>query len=98
VVDDFVGRRRAPLAEVLGGVGITDQCRVVGPDDRCVRCGPDAFIGLCPGDDQVPYRALGKHGLQLGVLEGIGVALVDDRLRFLLGEFGNVAPAVAAFG
>jgi dihydrofolate reductase len=43
-------------------VGIADERRVVASDDRSVECGPNTFVGLRPGDDQAPYRPLGKHG------------------------------------
>ena len=97
MVDDLVGCGGAPLAEVFGGVGIADKRRVVASDDRSVECGPDTGVGVRPGDDQAPYLALSKHGLEVGVLEGVAVPLVDYRLSLFLSELGNVEPAVAAF-
>src|SRR5437867_2807247 len=79
-----VGCGGAPLSEVFGRVSIADKRRVVASDDRAVECGPNAFVGLRPGDDQVPYLALGEHGLEVGLLEGVAVPLVDHRLRLFL--------------
>ena len=67
-------------AEVLGGVGVADERRVVAPDDRAVQRGPDALVGLRAGDDQPPHLALGEHDLEVGLLEGVGVPLVHHRL------------------
>ncbi len=84
-----IGGWSAPLRVILGGVGIIGQGRVVSPHDRSVQGRADAFVGLCPGDDQVADSALRQDGFELGVVESVAVSFVDRRLRSLLGEFGN---------
>src|SRR5690349_9935426 len=57
VVDDLVRGRCAPGAEVLSGVGIADERRVVPAHDRAVQRRSDAFVGLGADDDEVADAA-----------------------------------------
>ena len=57
-----------------------DQQRVVAAHERAVQGRADAGVGLRAGDDEPPDAALGEHRLELGVLEGVAVALVHERL------------------
>ena len=61
-------------AEVLGGVRVSHQRRVVAPRDRAVQGGPDALVGLRAGDDQPADLEVGEHRLEVGVLERVAVA------------------------
>ena len=49
-----VGRWRAPLGEVLGGVCVADEGRVVAPHQGSVERRADARVGLRAGDDEAP--------------------------------------------
>ena len=48
-----------------------------------------------PVTHQAPDLALGEHGLEVGLLEGVGVALVHHRLGLARLELGHELPAVA---
>ena len=65
---------------VLGRVGVADKGRVVPPDERAVERRADARIGLRARDDESPDSEARQHGLEGGVLEGVAVVLLDERL------------------
>ena len=75
VVDDLVGRWGAPWRQVFCGVGIADEGRVIAPHDRSVECRPDAFVSLRSGHNQATDVALVEYGLEVGLLERVGVSL-----------------------
>ena len=74
---------------------ITDQRRVVPPDERAVQRRADTRIGLGADDDEAPDPEVRERGLQGGVLEGVTVALFDERLRLTRPQFGDDLPGVA---
>ena len=51
-----------------------------------------------PVDDEPADAPLRELGLQGGVLEGVAVALVHERLGLLALQLGHVLPAVAVLG
>ena len=91
--DDLVRRRRAVLAQVLGRVRVADQRHVVAADEGAMEGGADALVGLGAGHDQAPDAGLGEDLLEVGVLEGVAVALVHERLGVLACELRDVLPA-----
>ena len=95
---DHVGRGRAPLGEVFGGVGITHQDRVVPAGEGAVQRGADAGIGLGAGDDQAADAALRELALEIGVLERVAVLLVDQRFGLSALELVDVLPLIAPRG
>src|SRR5436190_19212468 len=89
---------RAPLGEVLGGMGVADEGGVVAAGEGAVERRPHARIRLRPRDDQ-PTHAPGRQlRLERGVLEGVAVALVDDRLTVVHLQLRHVLPLLAALG
>src|SRR2546428_6670988 len=50
--DDLGRRRRSPCRQVFRGVSVLDQGRVVSPDERPVKRGPDAHVGLRADNDE----------------------------------------------
>ena len=94
--DDLIGRRSAPLRLVLRGVGIADQCRVVPSRECAVQRRSDARVGLGTDDEQSSHRQVREHGLEVGVLEGVAVALRDERLGVARRKLRNDTPVVAA--
>src|SRR5213083_3068547 len=95
VGDDLVRRRRAPLRAVAGRVRVADENGVVAADQRPVERGADAGVALGASDDQASDAEVGKHRLQVGVLEGVAVALRDDRLVLVRVQLGDDPPDVA---
>ncbi len=95
VRDDLVWRRRPPCRLVPRRVGVADQGRVVPPDERAVQRRADARIGLCASDDEPPDFEARQHGLEGGVLEGVAVALIDERLGVARSQFGDDPPVLA---
>jgi hypothetical protein len=57
----------------------------------------DACIGLRADYDESPDSEAREHGFEGGVLEGVAVVLLDERLDVDPGEFGNDPPVVASF-
>jgi hypothetical protein len=55
----------------------------------------DTPIGLCTDDDQSPDAETGQEGLKRGVLEGVAVVLLDQRLGVARGQLGDDLPALA---
>src|SRR4051794_20707756 len=96
VVDDLFRRRAAPLREVLGGVRVLDESGVIAPDHRAVQGREDAAVSLRARYHEPADLALGEHILQVGVLEGVAIALVHDRLGLILPQLGHVLPRLAA--
>ena len=80
VRDDLLRRRRAPGRLVLRRVGVADEGRVVPPGERAVERRADARIGLCADDDESSDSETRQHVLEGGVLEGVAVVLLDERL------------------
>ena len=78
--DHLLRRRRAPLGQVLGRVRVADQRGVVAARERAVQRRADARVGLRAGDDEPPDAEAGQDGLEVGVLERVAVALLDERL------------------
>ena len=80
VRNDLIRRRRSPRRHVIRRVGVADKSRVVAPDERAVERRADARIRLCTDHEQSSDLEAREHGLQGGVLEGVAVALLDERL------------------
>jgi hypothetical protein len=76
-------------------VSVADKGRVVPPDERAVERRADARIGLCADDDESPDSEARQHGLQGGVLEGVAVVLLDERLGVARSQLGDDPPVVA---
>ena len=55
----------------------------------------DARVGLRADDEEPPDAEARQHGLERGVLEGVAVALLDERLGVVRGQLGDDLPAVA---
>src|SRR5207248_3113809 len=83
VRDDSLGWGSAPLALVVGGVRILDERRVVAAHDRAVQRRPDAGVRLCTCDDESTDPACCERRFEVGVFEGVAVALVDQGLGLL---------------
>jgi hypothetical protein len=62
-------------------VGVADEGCVVTSDERAVERRADARIGLGADNDESPDSEARQHPLQGGVLEGVAVVLLDERLR-----------------
>jgi hypothetical protein len=77
-------------------VGVADQGRVVPPDERAVERRADARIGLCTDDDESPDPKARQHGLEGGVLKGVAIVLLDERLGVVRGQLADNPPVVAA--
>jgi len=69
--------------------------RVVPPDERAVQRGADARVGLGADDDESPDSEARQHGLEGGVLEGVTVVLLDERLGIARSQLGDDPPVVA---
>jgi hypothetical protein len=65
------------------------------PDERAVERRADARIGLCADDDESPDSETRQHGLKGGVLEGVAVVLLDERLGVARSQLGDDPPVVA---
>jgi hypothetical protein len=76
-------------------VSVADKGRVVPPDERAVERRADARIGLCADDDESPDSEARQHGLQGGVLKGVAVVLLDERLGVARSQLGDDPPVVA---
>jgi hypothetical protein len=63
-----------------------------------VERGADAGVGLGPDHDQPPDAKARQHGLQGGVLEGVVIVLLDQRLGVVRGQLGDDPPLVAPPG
>src|SRR6266702_6774520 len=95
VRDDLVRRRRPPCRLVLRRVRGADTGRVVPPGERAVERRADARVGLCADDDESPDTEVRQYGLEGGVLEGVAVVLLDERLGVARSQFGDDPPVVA---
>ena len=93
--DDLVGRRRSPGRLVAGRVRVADEGRVVAPDEGAVERRAHARVGLGADDDEAPDAEARQHGLEGGVLEGVAVALGDQRLGVVGRQLGDDPPGVA---
>ena len=82
--------------QVLRRVGVADEGRVVPSGERAVERRADARVGLRADDDEPPDSEVRQHGLEGGVLEGVAVALLDERLGVVRAQLGNDLPFVAA--
>ena len=94
--DDLIRWRRPPGRLVPRRVGVADQGRVVPPDERAVQRRADARIGLSADDDEAPDSEARQHRLQGGVLEGVAVALRDERLGVARSQLGDDPPGLAS--
>src|SRR6185312_5024827 len=65
-------------------------------DERAVQRRADARIGLCAGHDEPPDPEARQHGLEGGVLKGVAVALLHQRLGIARSQFGDDPPVVAS--
>ena len=90
--DHLLGWRRPPLALVLGGVGVLDERDVVAAHERTVDRRADAGVSLRAGNHQPSDACLGEHVLEVGVLEGVSVRLVHERLRLVPLQLRDVLP------
>jgi hypothetical protein len=82
-------------------MGVADEGRVVPPGECPMQGRADAPISLCADDDQSPDTEAGQHGLKGGVLEGVAVVLLDQRLcvaRSQLAAFCTSTTRSAVFG
>ena len=91
-----VRRGRPPLRQVLGGVCVADEGRVVPLHDGAVQRRADARVGLCADDDESPDSEIRQHRLEVGVFERVAVVLLDKRLGVVRGQLGDDLPVVAA--
>jgi hypothetical protein len=76
-------------------VGVADKRRVVSSGERAVERRANARIGLCADDHESPDSEARQHGLEDGVLEGVAVALLDERLGVARAQLGDDPPVVA---
>jgi hypothetical protein len=95
VRDDLARRRRSPGRLVLRRVGVTDKGRVVPADERAVERRADALVGLRADNHESPDPEAGQDGLEGGVLEGVAVVLLDERLVVLRSQLGDDPPRLA---
>jgi cell volume regulation protein A len=95
VCDHLLRGRGAVLGEVLGGMRVADQRHVIAADEGAVDGRADAHVGLGACHDQPAHAARGEHRLQVGVLERVAVALVDDGLTVQADKLRHVLPALA---
>ena len=51
---------------------------------------------MCADDDESPDTEARQHGLEGGVLEGVAVVLLDERLGVARSQFGDDLPIVAS--
>jgi len=79
-------------------VGVADQDGVVAAGEGAVQRRADAGVGLGTGDHEPSDVARGQLRLQVGVLERVAVALMDQRLRVAALQLVDVLPLVAALG
>src|SRR5215467_16197714 len=92
--DDLVRRRRSPRRQVLGRVSVADQSYVVPTGERAVQRRADALICLRTNKENPPDFQSRQDVLEGGVLERVGVGLMDDRLRRRGSKLRNDLPAV----
>ena len=76
-------------------MGVADEDRVVASGERAVERRADARIGLRADDDEPPDSEARQHGLERGVLEGVAVVLLDERLGVARRQLGDDPPLVA---
>src|SRR6266513_3922275 len=79
-------------------MGVFDEGRVVAPDERTVQCGADAHVRLGADHDEPADAETRQHRLEGGVLEGVAVVLLDERLGLPRTQFGDNPPLVAPPG
>jgi len=76
-------------------MSVADKGRVVPPDERAVERRADARIGLCADDDESPDSEARQDGLEGGVLEGVAIVLLDERLGVSRSQLGDDPPVAA---
>ena len=76
-------------------MSVADKGRVVPPDERAVERRADARVGLRADDDESPDPEARQHDLEGGVLEGVAVVLLDERLGVARSQLGDDPPVVA---
>ena len=77
---------------------VADEDRVVAAGEGAVQRRADAGVGLGAGDDEAADAARRQLGLEVGVLERVAIALVDERLGVVALQLVDVLPLVAALG
>jgi hypothetical protein len=60
-----------------------------------VECRPDAFVSLRSAHNQATDVAIIEYGLEVGLLERVGVPLGDNRLGGAVTQFRNELPTLA---
>jgi hypothetical protein len=93
--DHLAGRRRPPGSQILRRVGVADEGRVIAPDEGAVERRADTRIGLGADDDKPADSEIRQHGLEVRVLEGVTVGLLDERLGVIRHQLGDDPPIVA---
>jgi hypothetical protein len=79
-------------------VRVGHKRRVVATHERAVQRAPHAGVGLGTGHDEVTDLPLGQKVLELGLLEGVAVVLVDEGLAVVALQLVDVLPTVGALG
>jgi hypothetical protein len=75
-------------------VGVADERRVVSLTNAVQRRA-DARVSLCTDDDESADLEAGQYGLEGGVLEGVAVVLLDERLGVVRRQLRDDLPGVA---
>jgi hypothetical protein len=96
VRDDEFRRRRAPGREILGGVRVADEGRVVSANDRAMERRADAFVRLRADDDQAADGEVGEDGLERRLLERVRIPLLDERLTRVRAQLRDDLPLLAS--
>src|SRR5262249_28650611 len=96
VRDDEIRRRRAPRREILGGVRIADERRVIAANECAVQRRADAFVRLRADDDQAADGEVGEDGLERRLLERVRIPLLDERLALVRTQLRDDLPSLAS--
>ena len=76
-------------------MSVADEGRVVPSDERAVERRADARVGLRADDDEPPDPESCEQRLEVGLLEGVTVHLLDERLGSSRSQLGDDPPVVA---
>ena len=96
VRDDLSGRRSTPAGHVFGGVSVGDQESVIASNKGAVQGRANASVRLRADDDEATDAELLQESAQVGVLEGVAVTLVHNRLARGGRQFRDDQPAFAS--
>ena len=96
--DDLVRRGRAPLAEVLGGVRVADERRVVAAGDSAVQRRADALVGLRPRRRSAARPCVRPAPPRGRCPRRSPRSACAPRFGVARHQLGHEAPAVAAIG